>query len=32
MIHQSTNSDHANDATEFITAEIDVKQSIGRRS
>ena len=25
MIHQSTNSDHAKDVTEFITAEKNVK-------
>ena len=31
-IHQSTNSDHAKDVTEFITAEENVKWNIGRRS
>ena len=29
-IHQKTNSDHATDATEFITAEENVKWNIGR--
>ena len=31
-IHQNTNSDHATDATESITAEENVKWNIGRRS
>ena len=30
-IHQNTNSDHARDVTEFITAEENVKWNIGRR-
>ena len=33
MIHQSTNSDHATDVTEFITVEKNVKEwNIGRKS
>ena len=31
-IHQSTNSDHAMDVTQFITAEENVKRKIGRIS
>ena len=30
-IHQSTNSDHAKDVIEYITAEKNVKRNIGRR-
>ena len=31
-IHQSTNSDHAQNVTEFITVEENVKWNIGKRS